>query len=95
MVGWILVALLLTWVALDRLVPISKPILENHDGAFSSIPVVLVAMIVASFTTSGSLTSIRTSCSVDVLSCCRFLGWIWSVSFGWDVLLAFLIRRDC
>jgi len=37
----------------------------------------------------------HTSCSVDVFSCCRFLRWIWSVSIGWDVLLAFLIRRDC
>ena len=61
MVGWILVALLLVWVALDRLVPQFRTYSRNPMMALSiSIPVVLVAMIVASFATGGSLTSIRT-----------------------------------
>ena len=61
MVGWILVALLLVWVALDRLVPQFRTYSRNPMMALSvSIPVVLVAMIAASFATGGSLTSIRT-----------------------------------
>ena len=37
----------------------------------------------------------HTPCAVDVFSCCSVFGWIWSVSVGWDVLLAFLIRGGC
>ena len=60
-VGWILVALLLAWVALDRLVPQFQTYSRNPlMGLSLSIPLVLVAMIAASFTTGGSLTSIRT-----------------------------------
>ena len=61
MVGWILVGLLLAWVALDRLVPQFRTYSRNPMMALSvSIPLVLVAMIATSFTTGGSLTSIRT-----------------------------------
>ena len=61
MVGWILVVILLAWVALDRLVPQFQTYSRNPMMGLSlSIPLVLVAMIAASLTTGGSLATIRT-----------------------------------
>ena len=59
--GWVLVAVLFGWIALDRLVPKFQPYSRNTMRGLSlSIPIVLVIMIAASFTMGGSLSTIRT-----------------------------------
>ena len=60
-IGWILIVVLLAWIALDRLAPQFQVYSRNPlMGLSISIPIVLVAMIIASFTTAGSLATIRT-----------------------------------
>ena len=60
-IGWALIALMFTWIVLDRLVPRFQVYSRNPLMSLSlSIPIVLIAMIAASFTTGGSLTTIRT-----------------------------------
>ena len=61
MIGWYLIAALLAWIGLDRLVPKFQEYSRNPMMGLSiSIPIVLIAMIVASFTAGGSLATIQT-----------------------------------
>ena len=60
-IGWGLIGLLFAWVLLDRNVPMFNSYSRNPIKALSlSIPLVLIAMILASFTTGGSLATIQT-----------------------------------
>ena len=61
MIGWYLIAALLAWIGLDRLVPKFQEYSRNPMMGLSiSIPIVLIAMIAASFTAGGSLATIQT-----------------------------------
>jgi len=60
-IGWGLIGILFAWILLDRTVPQFNSYSRNPLKALSlSIPLVLIAMIVASFTTGGSLATIQT-----------------------------------
>ena len=61
MIGWGLVVVLFAWIVADRTLPKFQTYSRHPLMALSiAIPIVLLAMIGASFTSGGSLSTIRT-----------------------------------